>query len=97
MLAQLCQTRDLRPGKHDGSWAASCILGSLLHDAAQEPSCLPSYAKLEIYARAAARDSSIATPAGGCGAVHVSAAAPELTLITSAMLYHSRKSWPTCF
>ena len=34
-----------------------------------------------IYARAAARDSSIAHAAGGCGAVHVVAcAAPEPTL-----------------
>ena len=43
------------------------------------------------YARAAARDSSIGTPAGGCAAVHSAAcAAPELTLITSAIPYHSR-------
>ena len=54
-----------------------------MHDAAQEPSCLPSY---KLYARAAERDSSIATPAGGCGDAHAAACgAPELTLMTSAI------------
>ena len=52
----------------------------------------------QTYARAAARDSSIATPAGGCGKAHAFVcAAPELTLMTSAIPYHSRQSWPTCF
>ena len=46
--------------------------------------------QIRTHARAAARDSSIDTPAGGCGAHAAVCAAPELTLTTSAMLYHSR-------
>jgi len=61
-----------------------------LHDAAQGSSCLPTH-KLERQARAAARDSSIVTPVGGCADDHAAdCAAPEPTLITSAMEYHSR-------
>ena len=47
-------------------------------------------ARDRTYALAAECDSSIATPVGGCAAHAVACPVPELTLITSAMPYHSR-------
>jgi hypothetical protein len=61
------------------------------HDAARQSCCLQdTQARDRTYALAAERDSSIATPAGGCAAHAVACPVPELTLITSAMPYHSR-------
>ena len=47
-------------------------------------------ARDRTYALAAERDSSIATPVGGCAAHAVACPVPELTMITSAMPFHSR-------